>query len=112
MRVMLADDSALFRAGVASILTAAGFRVQAATASADELLAYLASDPPDVAVLDIRMPPTHTTEGWRRPPPSVPVTPKSASSSSRRTSKPTTRSASSRRPRGASATCSRTASQT
>jgi DNA-binding NarL/FixJ family response regulator len=63
MRVMLADDSALFRAGVASILTAAGFRVQAATASAQELLVHLASDPPDVAVLDIRMPPTHTTEG-------------------------------------------------
>ena len=63
MRVMLADDSALFRAGVASILTTAGFQVQAATASAHELLVHLASDPPDVAVLDIRMPPTHTTEG-------------------------------------------------
>lgn len=63
MRVMLADDSALFRAGVASVLTAAGFQIQAATGSAQELLVHLASDPPDVAILDIRMPPSHTTEG-------------------------------------------------
>lgn len=63
MRVMLADDSVLFREGLASLLTASGFEVAASTGTADDLLARIAVDAPDVAVLDIRMPPTHTTEG-------------------------------------------------
>jgi DNA-binding NarL/FixJ family response regulator len=63
VRVMIADDSVLFRQGVASILTAAGFDIAATTDTAAELLARLRADPPDVAILDIRMPPTHTTEG-------------------------------------------------
>jgi DNA-binding NarL/FixJ family response regulator len=63
VRVMLADDSVLFREGVASVLTAMGFQVTASTSTADELMSRVAADPPDVALLDIRMPPTHTTEG-------------------------------------------------
>jgi DNA-binding NarL/FixJ family response regulator len=60
---MLADDSMLFREGLASLLAASGFQVTASTANADELLVQIAAEPPDVAVLDIRMPPSHTTEG-------------------------------------------------
>jgi DNA-binding NarL/FixJ family response regulator len=63
MRVMLADDSVLFREGLASLLAASGFHVTASTGTADELLTRIAAEPPDVAVLDIRMPPSHTTEG-------------------------------------------------
>ncbi len=64
MRVALADDSALFRSGLAQLLRSAGIEVVLETASGDELLARL--DPAlqvDVAVVDIRMPPTYTDEG-------------------------------------------------
>ena len=60
---MLADDSVLFREGLASLLAASGFHVTASRGTADELLTRIAAEPPDVAVLDIRMPPSHTTEG-------------------------------------------------
>ena len=60
---MLADDSVLFREGLASVLSAAGFEVLAQVGDADELLAQVRVDPPDVAVVDVRMPPTNTTEG-------------------------------------------------
>ncbi|WP_103381279.1 response regulator transcription factor [Pseudonocardia dioxanivorans] len=63
MRVMVADDAALFRAGVARLLTDAGFEVAAAVPDAQALLAAVAADPPDAVLVDIRMPPTHTTEG-------------------------------------------------
>jgi DNA-binding NarL/FixJ family response regulator len=63
LRVMVADDSTLFRAGVARLLTDAGYTVTAEVGDAVELLAAVRADPPDVAVVDIRMPPTHTTEG-------------------------------------------------
>jgi DNA-binding NarL/FixJ family response regulator len=63
VRVVLADDNLLLREGVARLLTEAGFTVAAQCASADELLHAVDRHPPDVAVVDIRMPPTHTDEG-------------------------------------------------
>jgi DNA-binding NarL/FixJ family response regulator len=63
MRVAIADDAVLFRAGVASLLTDAGMTVTASVGSAEELLHAVERDPPEVAIVDIRMPPTHTTEG-------------------------------------------------
>ena len=63
MRVALADDSALFRRGLAGLLGSAGVETIAEAASGEELLCRLADDVPDVVVLDIRMPPTFTDEG-------------------------------------------------
>jgi DNA-binding NarL/FixJ family response regulator len=63
LRVALADDAALFRQGLALLLAEAGFTVTARAADARALLAAVQADPPDVVVVDIRMPPTHTTEG-------------------------------------------------
>ena len=63
MRVAIAEDSVLFRAGVASVLAEAGIAVTASVETAEELLAAIEQDPPDAVILDIRMPPTHTTEG-------------------------------------------------
>lgn len=63
MRVMLADDSVLLREGVARLLTEAGFDVAGQAGDAPELLRMVKRDPPDVVVLDIRMPPTFTDEG-------------------------------------------------
>ena len=61
--MILADDSTLFREGVARILTERGIEVVAQAATATELLELAASCAPDVAIVDVRMPPTHTTEG-------------------------------------------------
>jgi DNA-binding NarL/FixJ family response regulator/class 3 adenylate cyclase len=63
MRVVVADDSALFREGVARLLADWGFEVVGQAADADQLLAAVMELRPDVVVTDIRMPPTHTTEG-------------------------------------------------
>ncbi len=63
MRVILADDSLLFRQGLASLLAEGGFQVVAQATNARQLLELVAADPPQVAVVDIRMPPSHTTEG-------------------------------------------------
>lgn len=63
MRVALADDSGLFRQALALLLGTAHVEVTAQAASGPELLARVAHDPPDVAILDIRMPPTFTDEG-------------------------------------------------
>jgi DNA-binding NarL/FixJ family response regulator len=63
LRVALADDAALFRQGLALLLAEAGFTVTARAGDARALLAAVQADPPDVVVVDIRMPPTHTTEG-------------------------------------------------
>jgi DNA-binding NarL/FixJ family response regulator len=65
VRVVLADDAVLFREGVASLLREAGFEVIAQCASADDLLLKVRSYSPDVAIVDIRMPPTQTDEGLR-----------------------------------------------
>jgi DNA-binding NarL/FixJ family response regulator/class 3 adenylate cyclase len=64
-RVVLADDSVLLREGVARLLEEAGFDVVAQSGTADDLLRHVAMHKPDVAVVDIRMPPTHTDEGLR-----------------------------------------------
>jgi DNA-binding NarL/FixJ family response regulator len=63
MRVVLADDAVLFREGVARVLEASGFAVVAQAGDGDELLAAVGREVPDVAITDIRMPPTHTKEG-------------------------------------------------
>ena len=65
IRVVLADDSVLLREGIARLLVEAGFEVAAQVADADELLAAVRSHHPDVAVVDIRMPPTFTDEGLK-----------------------------------------------
>jgi DNA-binding NarL/FixJ family response regulator len=65
VRVVIADDSALLREGLARILADGGFEVTAQARDADELLRAIRMEPPDVAVVDVRMPPTHTDEGAR-----------------------------------------------
>lgn len=63
MRIAIADDAVLFREGLASLLTGAGMTVTASVGTAEALLAAVDRDPPDAAIVDIRMPPTQTTEG-------------------------------------------------
>ena len=65
MRVVLADDSVLLREGVARLLQDGGFEVVGQASTAEELLLKVRSYSPDVAIVDIRMPPTHTDEGLR-----------------------------------------------
>jgi DNA-binding NarL/FixJ family response regulator len=63
VRLILADDSVLIREGLARVLSDSGFEIVAQASNADELIRAVDRDPPDVCVVDIRMPPTHTTEG-------------------------------------------------
>lgn len=65
LRIILADDSMLVREGIARLLVDAGFDVVAQVADPDALLAATRELRPDVAIVDIRMPPTHTDEGLR-----------------------------------------------
>jgi DNA-binding NarL/FixJ family response regulator len=65
MRIVIADDSAVVRAGLAEILTDSGHEVVAAVGNADDLLAAVAGHQPDAAVVDVRMPPGYTDEGLR-----------------------------------------------
>jgi DNA-binding NarL/FixJ family response regulator len=65
VRVVLADDAALVREGLARLLGDVGFEVVAQAGDADALLAAVEAHLPDVAVVDIRMPPTYTVEGLR-----------------------------------------------
>ncbi len=65
MRVVVADDSTLLREGIARLLTDAGMEVVGRCPNATDLMLKVASYEPDVAVVDIRMPPTHTDEGIR-----------------------------------------------
>jgi DNA-binding NarL/FixJ family response regulator len=65
MRVVIADDSVLFREGIAGLLTQAGFAIAGQSGTADDLMLKVRSYTPDVAIVDIRMPPTHTDEGLR-----------------------------------------------
>ena len=65
IRVAIADDSTLLREGLASLLAHAGFAVVGQSGTADDLLLKVRSYEPDVAIVDIRMPPTHTDEGLR-----------------------------------------------
>jgi DNA-binding NarL/FixJ family response regulator len=62
-RVVVADDDVLLREGLASLLNSSGFDVVGQAENGVELLALVRSTRPDVAIVDIRMPPTHTTEG-------------------------------------------------
>ena len=59
----LADDDVLLREGVASLLDRSGFEVVGQAGDAEQLLALVREHRPDLAIVDIRMPPTHTTEG-------------------------------------------------
>lgn len=62
-RVVVADDDVLLREGIASLLQRSGFDVVGQAGDAIELLDLVRSQQPDLALIDIRMPPTHTTEG-------------------------------------------------
>ena len=63
MTVVIAEDSVLLREGVVRLLAEAGFEVAAQSDNADDLLRHVAMHKPAVAIVDIRMPPTHTDEG-------------------------------------------------
>ena len=63
MRVVVADDAVILREGLARLLVEAGFEVVGQAADAGELLEQIEATSPDVAIVDIRMPPTHTDEG-------------------------------------------------
>jgi DNA-binding NarL/FixJ family response regulator len=65
MRVALADDAVILREGLSRLLTEAGFEVVGLAGDADGLLELIERTHPDVAIVDIRMPPTHTDEGLR-----------------------------------------------
>ncbi len=65
MRIVIAEDTPILRDGLRQLLTERGHEVVAAVADAAALLTAVAADPPDVAVVDIRMPPTFTDEGLR-----------------------------------------------
>jgi DNA-binding NarL/FixJ family response regulator len=65
VRVVIAEDSVLLREGLARVLTEGGFEVAAQAGNADELKTAVRRFKPDVAVVDVRMPPTQTDEGAR-----------------------------------------------
>jgi DNA-binding NarL/FixJ family response regulator len=65
VRVVIAEDSVLLRVGLARVLTEGGFEVAAQAGNADELKTAVRRFKPDVAVVDVRMPPTQTDEGAR-----------------------------------------------
>jgi DNA-binding NarL/FixJ family response regulator len=65
VRVVIADDSILLREGIASLLSRAGIEVAGLAGSPEELLREVDAHVPDVAIIDVRMPPTQTDEGLR-----------------------------------------------
>ena len=65
IRAVVADDSVLLRDGVVRLLQDAGIEVVAAVGDGDALLRAVAGESPDIALVDVRMPPTHTDEGIR-----------------------------------------------
>ena len=65
MRIVIADDAVLLRAGLERLLTEAGHEVVAAVGDGSELLGAISRHHPDLAVIDVRMPPTFTDEGVR-----------------------------------------------
>jgi DNA-binding NarL/FixJ family response regulator len=65
MRVVLGEDSVLLREGVARLLEDSGFEVVGRAGDAEDLLRKVRAHKPDVAIVDIKMPPTHTDEGLR-----------------------------------------------
>ena len=65
MRVVVADDSVLLREGIVRILADSGFDVVAQAGDAEDLVRKVAAHKPDVAIVDVRMPPTNTDDGLR-----------------------------------------------
>ena len=65
MRVMIAEDNVLLREGLVRLLTESGIEVAGTSGDAGKLLVLVDDDPPDVAIVDIRLPPTHTDEGMK-----------------------------------------------
>jgi DNA-binding NarL/FixJ family response regulator len=65
VRIVIAEDGGLFRTALTRVLDEAGFEVIAAVGDAESLWTAVSDDPPDVAIVDIRMPPTFTDEGLR-----------------------------------------------
>jgi DNA-binding NarL/FixJ family response regulator len=65
VRVVIAEDLFLLREGLVRLLTAHGFEIVAAVASAPELLRALLDQRPDVGIVDVRLPPSHTDDGLR-----------------------------------------------
>src|SRR5499427_66089 len=65
MRLVICDDSVLLREGLARLLQDAGFEIVGQAGNAEDLMRKVRFDHPDVAIVDIRMPPTHTDEGLR-----------------------------------------------
>jgi DNA-binding NarL/FixJ family response regulator len=65
VRVIVADDSVLLREGVVRLLEEAGFEVVGQAGDGEELMRKARAHKPDIAIVDIRMPPTHTDEGLR-----------------------------------------------
>ena len=65
MRIVIGEDLFLLREGLVKLLSAHGFEIVAAVATAPELLAALVDEHPDVGIVDVRLPPTHTDDGLR-----------------------------------------------
>jgi len=65
VRIVIGEDLFLLRDGLVRLLTAHGFEIAAAVGSAPELLEALVSERPDVGIVDVRLPPTHTDDGLR-----------------------------------------------
>jgi len=65
VRVIVAEDSVLLREGVVRLLEEAGFKVVGQAGDGEELMRKARAHRPDVAIIDIRMPPTHSDEGLR-----------------------------------------------
>jgi DNA-binding NarL/FixJ family response regulator len=62
---MIAEDNVLLREGLVRLFSEGGIEVAGTSGNADKLLVLVADDPPDVAIVDIRLPPTHTDEGMK-----------------------------------------------
>ena len=65
-RVIVADDDVLLREGLAGLLERSGFQVVGQCGNASELIELVREHQPELAIVDIRMPPCHTTEGLER----------------------------------------------
>jgi DNA-binding NarL/FixJ family response regulator len=65
VRIVIGEDLFLLREGLVKLLSAHGFEIVAAVATAPELLAALVNEHPDVGIVDVRLPPTHTDDGLR-----------------------------------------------
>jgi DNA-binding NarL/FixJ family response regulator len=65
MRIVIAEDAAVIRAGLSEILTDRGHEIVAAVGDAEALRDAVAAHQPDIAIVDVRMPPSHTDEGLR-----------------------------------------------